>query len=291
MGKRNYFDPSVGDLGAGIVGGAMDAYYRNGQYDPNAQPVDGLRYSPGETYENGYGPEAGGTAKVNARGSGGLERTRADGMIDSFDASGKYLGTSNDNNSMTAKDWATWAALMVGAYGMSEAAAGASAAGGSGAAGAGGTIDWADWAAAELSGAASNPATAAQLDAWAAGSEIAGAGAGGLEYGLNSSQLVDEATASTPRSATQSTPTAQSSATQKAAEKGAEKGIIEKAGDFVTKNKLAPSMLNMAGSALGRYASASAATRADERARRRYAEGYRSGNGLSIWSRSKRSGP
>lgn len=60
-------------------------------------------------------------------------------------------------------------------------------------------------------------------------------------------------------------------------------------GSFITQNRLAPSLLNMAGGIIGRYADGRAAQELTEEQRQRYLAGYKSGQGLSLW-RTKKGG-
>lgn len=121
-----------------------------------------------------YGPQSGGDFSVQSN--------------DVWDAQGNYVGpSSGDGDGLSILKFIAAAAAMyggasamsgagAGGAGASGAAEGAAAGGGAGGAGGG----WADWAASEMAGASANPATAAQLNGWAAGSSIPGAAAGSV---------------------------------------------------------------------------------------------------------------
>lgn len=71
--------------------------------------------------------------------------------------------------------------------------------------------------------------------------------------------------------------------------KPTKKAEPKSAWDKFSNSRLAPAAVNMAGGIIGSYVQQKAARQAEEDQRKRYAEGFRSGAGLSIWSARKRS--
>lgn len=156
---------------AQILGGGAAGYTPwTGEVGGTWQGGDAGHYVPGAQQTLIYGPQSGGSFSVQGN--------------DVWDTQGNYQGRSTGDGDGLAilKAMAAAAAMYGGASALSGAGAGgAGAASGATEAGAGaGTGGWGDWAAAEMAGASANPATAAQLNGWAAGSGIAGAGGAGL---------------------------------------------------------------------------------------------------------------
>lgn len=131
----------------------------------------------------GVASAAGGT--LGAAGTAGAE-AGAGGWADW--AASELAGAAA--NPATAAQLNAWAAGSALPYAGASGLAGGAAAGGS----ATGGTNWADFAANEVAGASTNPATASQLNAWAAGSSLPFAGQSGLM-----SQATQAATNSTQK--------------------------------------------------------------------------------------------
>lgn len=137
-GKQEGMDPNVQNMDAATMRAVQDRQWRDGQYigDTTDYDKDGWSSSASWDSDTGGGPESG--AQFSHGALTGYARKRDDGLYDSFDPTGRYMNTANDGNRMTAKDWATFAALVAGGYGLGTYAAGAGGATAVGAGGAGG---------------------------------------------------------------------------------------------------------------------------------------------------------
>jgi hypothetical protein len=114
-----------------------------------------------------------------------ISQPMGNNMVAEWLGDGSFRGINQDTSADHSNGQTIVQALILAAAGAAAYGAGAGAAPAATEAGAGG---WADWATSELAGAASNPTTAAQLNAWSAGSALpyAGGGAGGLASGAAS---------------------------------------------------------------------------------------------------------